>query len=102
MRTIEVKVFTSDHKGFERFRFTPLTKGIEYSPLGVKQVISEMVVHLKSQFPGNEFRIVELNDHSFNVLPVQGYWSCEHPGHCACGCGHIADKCEYCTLIPNA
>lgn len=33
-----------------------------------------------------------------------GEWSCEHPGGCACECGHFAPKqfcepdCEYCTL----
>jgi len=29
-----------------------------------------------------------------------GYWSCEHPGGCACGCGHVPGTCEYCTYIP--
>lgn len=69
LRTIEVKVFASDHKAFERFRFSPVTKGVEYSEPGVKQIIAEMVEHLKLQYPGNDFRVVELSDRSFNILP---------------------------------
>jgi hypothetical protein len=32
----------------------------------------------------------------------KGYWSCEHPGGCACACGHVSGTCEYCHYIVKA
>lgn len=70
MKSVDIKVFTSDHKSFERYRFSPVTKGTEYTVMGAKLVIAQMVELLKKQFPGNEFKVVQLNDRSFNIMPV--------------------------------
>lgn len=68
-KTVEIKVFQSDHKGFEKFVFRPVTPHLEYSPIGMQSVIAMMVNQLTKDFPGNTFKVVPIGPNKFNILP---------------------------------
>ena len=68
-KTIEIKVFTTDHKGFEKFVFRPVTPNCEYSPAGMQHVIGQMLAELTKSYPDNTFKVVPIGANKFNILP---------------------------------
>lgn len=68
-KSIDVKVFTSNHKAFERFRFRPLTPGLEYSKEGINEVLTEFIAVLTKQYPENTFKVVPVGTREYNILP---------------------------------
>jgi hypothetical protein len=41
----------------------------------------------------------QLDRHTCVLVPESDYWSCEYPGGCGCGCGHVPGRCEDCHHI---
>lgn len=68
-RAIEIKVFDSYHKGFERFRFAPVVPDMEYSKAGIDAVIAMLVAELTKQYPNNTFKVIPIGQREFNILP---------------------------------
>lgn len=67
-RTIHLKVFTSDGKGFERFTLSP-PPGKLWHQTELPRHMSEFIWALKDQFPGNEFKAIKVTHNRYNIVP---------------------------------
>lgn len=71
-KTVSFKVFASDHKRFERFRFEP-PKGELYTVAGVDAVKKILHEQLMQQFPEATFNFVAIKPNVFNVVHKLGH-----------------------------
>lgn len=71
-KTVSFKVFASDHKRFERFRFDA-PKGDTFTSSGVQVLKKFLHVQLLQQFPEARFNFIPIKANVFNVVHKLGH-----------------------------
>jgi hypothetical protein len=70
-RTIKFKVFAADHRSHQNFALQAL-EGKFYTEDGVEAVKEAFLEELQNEFPGIEFKAIQVGRNLFNVVHQVG------------------------------